>query len=334
MRRATVVAAALAALVALGAAPAQATFPGKNGRIVFQRPIGKQVDLFTVWANGDRLHRLTRTRTWEEQAEWSADGGRLAYARSAPSGSPTEIWTMNADGTEPRAATSFGSASLAPTWSPDGLIAYFSLRDFPPPKSDQDPPPPAELYSMAADGSGQRRLTDDRTIQTDPEWSPDGSLIAYSKWCPVPRQPGVFDLGLSVMKPDGTGVHPVLPCNGKRDIVTASWSPDGRRIVYEIATPVPDGREPGSRQSDIGVVNADGTGLRRLTRTAALETHPVWSPDGRRIAFTADRHARGKHLERLGPAFELYTMRADGHGVRRITHNRVPDLRPDWQAVR
>jgi Tol biopolymer transport system component len=48
---------------------------------------------------------------------------------------------MSATGGQRRALTSFGSTSDAPTWSPDGRIAYFTLRDFPPPASDNDPPP-------------------------------------------------------------------------------------------------------------------------------------------------------------------------------------------------
>lgn len=73
------------------------------------------------------------------------------------------------------------------------------------------------------------------------------------------------------------------------------------------------------RPSDIAVINADGTGLHFLTRTAALETEPVWSPDGTMIAFASDRHVkRGRHLERNGSAFGIYTMRADGTDVRHI----------------
>jgi Tol biopolymer transport system component len=79
----------------------------------------------------------------------------------------------------------------------------------------------------------------------------------------------------------------------------------------------------------LATINVDGTGQRRLTRTAALETNPVWSPDGRRIAFTSDRHAkRGPVHRQLGRTFELYKMRTDGRSIRRLTHNRVPDLQP------
>lgn len=241
---------------------------------------------------------------------------------------------MSASGSQRRALTSYGSISAAATWSPDGRIAYFTLADFPPPASEDDPPPPAEIHSLAADGTDDQRLTNDSEIQTDPSWSPDGSTIAYIHWCEVPGEEGAFDLALYLMNRDGTGQRPLLGCSAKRFISNANWSPDGRRIVFEVATARPRGRSGQDRQSDIAVINADGTGLQRLTRTAALETHPVWSPDGRRIAFTSDRHARRGQLELLGPAFELYTMRANGRGIRRITRNKVPDLHPNWQPIR
>jgi TolB protein len=240
---------------------------------------------------------------------------------------------MNAAGGDVRVITHFGSTSSAPTWSPDGRLAYFSLHDFPAPTSDDDPPPPAELYSIAQDGSDEQRLTRDKEIQTDAEWSPDGTTIAYSQWYAVAGQPGVFDIGLSVMHRDATNKRAVLGQAQPRDVVTQSWSPDGRQFVLEIASGHPHGRTPGSRQSDLAIVNADGTGLRYLTRTHALESTPVWSPDGRFIAFTSDRHAKRGKLERNGDAYEIYTMRPDGSDIRRITHNHVPDLYPDWQPL-
>src|SRR5262249_55392201 len=154
------------------------------------------------------------------------DGRRLAIARSKPSGDPTEIATIGATGQDLRVLTHFGSTSQAPTWSPGGRLAYFSLHDFPAPASPDDPPPPAELYSMALAGGDQVRLTHDDTIQTDPEWSPDGGTIAYNQWYAVPGEPGVFDIGLSAMNPDGTGVRSLLHLSGGGDVVSQSWSPD------------------------------------------------------------------------------------------------------------
>jgi TolB protein len=330
IRRTTLAAALLSAIACGVAASSSATFHGTNGLLVFERPVGKQVDLFTVQPDGSELRRLTRTAAWEEKAEWSPDGRRLTFARSEPSGDPTEIATMAADGTDLRVLTHFGSTSQAPTWSPDGRIAYFTLRDFPHPKDV----PPAELYSMRADGTGQRRLTDDRQIQTDAEWSPDGRTIAFSQWRAVPGEQGVFDIGLGLMNSDASHLRSLLAPAQHRDIATQSWSPDGKRIVFELISAHPSGRKPGSRQSDIAVINVDGTGLRRLTHTAALETEPVWSPDGTTIAFASDRQVKGKReLDRNGPAFEIYTMKTDGSDIRRLTNNNVPDLYPDWQPL-
>jgi TolB protein len=330
--RAIPVAAAVAASATLAPTPAQATFPGRNGVLVFERPIGKQVDLFTVDPAGGEPRRLTQTRTWEEKAEWSADGARLVFGRSAPSGNPTEIATMDASGGDLQVLTDLRTSSMAPTFSPDGRVAFFSVFGAPP--AGPDMPPPAEIYSVAADGSDRRRLTRDKQIQTDAEWSPDGDTIAFSQWRPVKGQPGVFDIGLSLMDADGSDQRPLLRASGHRDIATQSWSPDGTQLVVEWISPKPSGRKRGDRQSDIAVVAADGSSKRFLTRTEANETEPVWSPDGTMIAFSSDRHSGGgRRSERNGPAYEIYTMRADGTDVRRITRNRVPDVYPDWQPL-
>ena len=77
---------------------------------------------------------------------------------------------------------------------------------------------------------------------------------------------------------------------------------------------------------EIYVVNADGSGQRRLTRSTVRDSHPVWSPDGRRIAFESN--------------WQLWVMNADGSGQRRLTrngrsplHNFNPEWSPDGQRI-
>jgi TolB protein len=312
------------------ATPASATFPGGNGKLVFQRPAGPQMDLFTIRPDGSHAKKLVGGRAFDEKAEWSPDGRRIAFARGNVSGDRGEIWTANAKGRDLRRLTTWNAIAGAPTWTADERIVYFTTKDFPP-----DDLPPSELYSMAADGSDQRRLTYDEVIQVDPQVSPADGTVAYVAFDPVPGEPGVFDLGLFSIAVDGSGQKALAPFSSKRDVLTASWSPDGSRIVAEVAWARPPVEPGGSdRQSDLVLMNADGTGLRRLTRTRTLETNPVWSPDGRLIAFTSDRHVKHGKRERWSPDFELYLMRADGTRIRRLTHNSVPDLVPDWQARR
>ena len=92
-----------------------------------------------------------------------------------------------------------------------------------------------------------------------------------------------------------------------------SWSPDSRQIVFY--------SERDGEQADLFIINADGTGERRLTRTPAAEGYPSWSPDGTQIAYEAD-DTRGN--------FDVYVMNADGSNVRRLTNDPRRDVGPAW----
>src|SRR4051794_36738909 len=130
MNHRTLLAAGVAALTGVAATPALATFPGRNGQIVVDRMVGKQTELFTVDPAGGGATRLTRTAWWENKAEWSADGQRLAFGLGSPSGAQSDIWSIAADGSDARRLTRFGKLSDAPSFGPDGGLAYFTTRDF------------------------------------------------------------------------------------------------------------------------------------------------------------------------------------------------------------
>jgi TolB protein len=89
-----------------------------------------------------------------------------------------------------------------------------------------------------------------------------------------------------------------------------AWSPDGTEIAYTSI-----------RRDGLFVMNADGTGSTRVTRSPTIDLQPAWSPDGRRLAFA-----------RTVPGFntEIYVVGVDGKGLRRLTKNHGQDAEPSW----
>jgi Tol biopolymer transport system component len=162
-----------------------------------------------------------------------------------------------------------------------------------------------DAYVMNTDGSRQQRLTAKPTIF--PAWSPDGRKVAFAS-ADQPQWSGNVDL--YVMSADGSGLRRLT-----RDPASDGWpvwSPDGRKIAFTRSHAPAEGRGPW--ESDVYVINVDGSGERNLTDDA-VSSGPVWSPDGQRIAFTSWRDASGLW------GGSIYVMDADGSGQRRLTRD-------------
>ena len=185
-------------------------------------------------------------------------------------------------------------------WSPDGRrILFFVFR-----KPDAaleykyNLPFHFPLYAMDADGKNQKRLLD-VPVLPDAKWSPDGKSILFtSSYEGDSRRRAVYVFDVA------SGARKRLTEFGFNG--SASWSPDSRKVVFT----------SGSRPREIFVVDADGTNLKQLTRLGSVAMNPVWSPDGRTIAFAAEG---------------WFVMNADGSNARQIgTVPRAPSL--SWSA--
>jgi TolB protein len=313
---------ALAGAVTAVALPAGATPPGTNGKLVFERPTRDGVNLFTIGADGSGLTRLIRLRGTGGDSSWSPDGSKVAFTRARnPERGPYEIWAIDADGSGLKRLTRHRAFSIAPAWSPDGGKIVYA--------TNAGGRNHLGLYVMNSDGSGKQRLASSRTRDySDPSWSPDGARIAVGL-CRSGggESPRGLDCSIVVIDADDGGNLRRLTRRRGADEINPNWSPDGAAIAFERNRLFP------VRQSDIWLMNGDGSGKRRITATRPHETNPVFSPDGTRIAFTGDRDNRRLSKERLGRGFELYTMALDGSDIVRVTTNRRPDLFPDWQPL-
>lgn len=274
--------------------------------------------------------------------------GKIAFVsfRDEYEGRPNrEIYLISADSDGPVNLTRNSCADDEPDWSPDGSkIAWESDREggnF-------------QIFVMNADGSDVKQLTTDGGLA--PRWSPDGKLIAYTRGGTI-----------QVMNADGSNPEVVLgadPGAPAEELCQSGgfpggWSPDGSRIVYYSASVSGGG-------GVVCTVTVDGSKVEVVvSEPGVYNVEPVWSPDGKLIAFRSIRNENhdifvvsledgserrltegdaldsepdwapdGKWIvfasNRDAIATDIYVMRADGSDVRRLTEDPAKDSYPVW----
>ena len=293
-------------------------------------------------ADGSGQENLTQHPARDSHPSWSRDGRKLAFVSRRDGNS--EIYVMNADGSGLRNVTRAPSNDLGPAWSPDGRAIAFvrdpgevcgertrhsvqqQLRDVPLCRERRreraaatDNTAGVSVQTQLVGGreddpvralsrAGRRQRADRGCLGTsrpNGAWSPDGKRIAFALIDTSPGNRTDEDHGLWVVNADGSNRRQLTRYHVGSNPV---WSPDGRRIAFRRLNwpPLPSAGNSDLYVADLYVVNADGSGLRRLTRHA--ENVPrsfAWSPDGRTIAFLHNR--------------EVYIVKADGSDERRLT---------------
>jgi len=259
-------------------------------------PNGKRLAFVSFARAGQSLEFVNATGTglvkpargwFADEPEWSPRGAKLAFVGGRLKTHAQGLWTIDtATGVRKRltmSQTFDPNSRLA--WSPNGSKIAFGreIVNF-----------GFKIYTVGVHGGSQQLVAWGQR----PDWSPDGKELIFDR--PVsfifPTEPNLY-----VVNADGSGARLLADSASE-----ARFSPDGRQIVFD-------------RGGEIWTMNADGSDQEQLTQVPETDWAPVWSPNGRQIAFL-----HGSSL------YQLYVMNVDGSGQRQLAPSTGEEFEPDW----
>lgn len=293
-----------------GGQNAEANWSADRSRLIFQSDEGRLPcdQIFTMNADGSDRRRVSNGLGKTTCSYFFPSGDRILYAstfRSGPDCPPRpdrsrgyvwalddfDIYTARRDGGDIRTLFSSPAYDAEATVSPDGKsVVFTSARD-----GD------LEIYSMDADGSNVRRLTHTPGYDGGAFFSDDGKRIVYradhldqpdalalyrenlARHTYAPRA-----LEIRVMDADGSNDHAVTD-NGAANFAPYFF-PGGARIVFSSNLADPRGRD-----FDLYTIRADGSGLTRVTFSPEFDGFPMFTRDGKRLAFASNRNGTQPH---------------------------------------
>jgi Tol biopolymer transport system component len=222
-----------------------------SGReIVFTSNRGGNNDVYVIESTGGVAVNLTQNAANDGWARWAPDGHRIVF-HSNRSGN-FELYAMNGDGSEVVRLTDYAGVDQFPEWSPDGQEIAFR-RD-------------TDIYVLHVRTGQIRRLTDAPPLNQMASWSPNGKELAF-----MSQRAGY--VSVFVMNSDGSNqrnLTPKDPTDLDSDWISRapSWSTNGRQIYFMSSRPST------GLDTEIFVVNSDGTGTHRITDSIGMDGSP------------------------------------------------------------
>ncbi len=285
---------------------ASATYPGKNGRIVFIESKAGNFQLYTMSSDGSDIVQITSLPPSQNPfwtPAYSPDGQQIVFSNDVTG--VMELYVINADGTGLRQLTSDAGDDIFARWSRDGSVVLYSRLFIATSQGAYH-----HLATINADGTNPQYVTYVLFDDIEPTFFPDGKRILFGSSRKNLRS------GVWIANADGS--KPKRITKPSLSAGTPDISPDGLKLVF-------NDHENTEYFANIWSGSIDGTALRRLTNPRVLAAgEPAFSPDGKKIVFV------GSTTFSFAP--DIYSMNEDGTRLRLL--HKCPEgcFSPNWGA--
>jgi Tol biopolymer transport system component len=325
------------------------TFSADGAALYFHSQREKQWGIFRVNLDGSGLERITPGEVAAYTPRASADGKWLVAA--VRRGQHRQIERIDLATKKHSTITTEAVDHWNPSVSPDGMqiLYHRAAADFKVPAVERwGRPPGSTLDMLRVDGVFPAIAPDGKRValvRSDPDrldimtlggsspksvftangknifslsWASTGDRIAFTYGVAFQQAKSRLDVEIEVIAPDGTQ-HKTLTVKAG-DNAFPSFSPDSKQLVF---------RSTRDGEKNLYIMNADGSGVRRLTEGKWTDTQCNWSPTGEWIAFASNRDH---------DAFALWLIKPDGTGLRKLTDhsggmNNHPHFSPDGEWI-
>lgn len=262
-----------------------------NTRIVFASNTTGNFEIYSMNLDGTDLVQLTDDPGNDGDPELSPDGSKIVFYSNRNGNK--DIYVMDRDGGNLLQLTDDPGDDHMPTWSPNGeVIAYVSDRNG-----------NADIFLVSVDGSESGQFTDWPSNEWHPTWNPSAPELAF-----VSDQDG--DAEIFLLASDGSSLQ--LTNNDYYDS-DPDWSPNGRFIVYS-ADPA------GGKETNLFLIQPDGSGLQQVTDVPGFDLEPTWSADSSYLLFTSNMSDGN---------VDIYMLEEDGTFFRITSADSVEGV-PSW----
>jgi TolB protein len=287
---------ALSAVAIGGPAASHASYPGKNGPILFH----DKGDVWTIRADGTKRGRVTKVKDSDESSPSVSPNGKRVAVTVEGAGSTAEIWTADLHGKHAVWVTKALSKSGKylsfhyPAWTKDGKRLVFLCNSF----------SKHELCSTKPDGTGFKYITNCGCVNTGASDAPDVSSGNRVVWAYGNL---LYTVSASGGKPKQIGT---LEGTNDLNFQYPSWSPNGKQIAVQL----------NDTESRVDVMDASGANRHTILQSANFADDPTdfgtpaWAPDGTRLAI----QVAGNGPQFGGKPEGIYTVNPDGSGLQPV----------------